>query len=398
MMPARSHSDRNAGASTRESSLACAAGLALALVLTLAGPWISRAEAVDSWKYDQTMMKPFWRSKTMYGESVLPVRPADGHELSLPLLFTPEKIIAVSSSSGDKIYKAGRDYAFTAGVAALTIPKGSAIPLIDPARLTVKPGTQQFALTRRDGSGEVMYGGKLEWQDMQVVVTYTHAADAWKGSTPAFAGAQLPRTMARLQARKPLHVVLLGDSISVGCNASKLIGLPPFQPAYGELFIESLRQAYGTDIAFENRSVSGQTASWGASVVKDMVLAKPDLMIIAFGMNDAAGGASGPAFSAATKAQIDGVRAALPETEFILVASFPGNGEWTLMDVTRFPVYRDELAKLCGPGIALADVTSLWNDMLKVKSHRDVTGNGVNHPNDFGHRLYAQVLSALLIK
>ena len=25
------------------------------------------------------------------------------------------------------------------------------------------------------------------------------------------------------------------------------------------------------------------------------------------------------------------------------------------------------------------------------------TGNGVNHPNDFGHRVYAQVLSALLI-
>jgi hypothetical protein len=27
-----------------------------------------------------------------------------------------------------------------------------------------------------------------------------------------------------------------------------------------------------------------------------------------------------------------------------------------------------------------------------------MTGNGVNHPNDFGHRIYAQVLSALLIE
>jgi deoxyinosine 3'endonuclease (endonuclease V) len=43
-------------------------------------------------------------------------------------------------------------------------------------------------------------------------------------------------------------------------------------------------------------------------------------------------------------------------------------------------------------------VTSVWEGLLKRKKHLDVTGNGVNHPNDFGHRLYAQVLAALLIK
>jgi len=26
------------------------------------------------------------------------------------------------------------------------------------------------------------------------------------------------------------------------------------------------------------------------------------------------------------------------------------------------------------------------------KTHHDLTGNGINHPNDFGHRLYAQVI------
>lgn len=26
-----------------------------------------------------------------------------------------------------------------------------------------------------------------------------------------------------------------------------------------------------------------------------------------------------------------------------------------------------------------------------------ITGNGVNHPNDFGHRVYAQVLLSLLM-
>lgn len=35
-------------------------------------------------------------------------------------------------------------------------------------------------------------------------------------------------------------------------------------------------------------------------------------------------------------------------------------------------------------GIAPGDVTSIWS------------GNGVSHPNDFGHRVYAQVILGLL--
>ena len=42
-------------------------------------------------------------------------------------------------------------------------------------------------------------------------------------------------------------------------------------------------------------------------------------------------------------------------------------------------------------------MTSIWAEMLKHKKDWDLTGNGVNHPNDFGHRVYAQVLSSLLI-
>jgi len=51
---------------------------------------------------------------------------------------------------------------------------------------------------------------------------------------------------------------------------------------------------------------------------------------------------------------------------------------------------------MCGAGAALADMTTLWRDLLARKSVHDLTGNGINHPNDFGHRLYAQVILGLL--
>ena len=92
------------------------------------------------------------------------------------------------------------------------------------------------------------------------------------------------------------------------------------------------------------------------------------------------------------------IRKIRPDTEFVLIASMLGNRDWTRLNHDVFPEYRNELAKFIQPGIALADMTSVWTEILKRKRDHDLTGNGVNHPNDFGHRIYAQVLSALLVQ
>jgi hypothetical protein len=102
-------------------------------------------------------------------------------------------------------------------------------------------------------------------------------------------------------------------------------------------------------------------------------------------------------YQADVRGMVTKVRASLPEAEFILVASMLGNRDWVLLHPEKLPQYRDALAKLCGPGVALADLTSVWTAFLERKRDWDQTGNGVNHPNDFGHRVYAQVLSTLLI-
>ena len=46
--------------------------------------------------------------------------------------------------------------------------------------------------------------------------------------------------------------------------------------------------------------------------------------------------------------------------------------------------------------MVIADMTSMWRDLLKRKKFADITGNGVNHPNDFGHRTYAQIILTLI--
>ena len=142
--------------------------------------------------------------------------------------------------------------------------------------------------------------------------------------------------------------------------------------------------------------MGGTDTAWGLANIGKVIEAAPDLVILAFGMNDSAGRPAKD-YQANMRSMMEAVRKAKPDTEFILVATMLGNRDWIALHQELFPQYRDALAELCGSGAALADMTSIWEELLRRKNDWDLTGNGVNHPNDFGHRIYAQVLSALLI-
>jgi lysophospholipase L1-like esterase len=312
------------------------------------------------------------------------------------LLFEPAKIVSVSSSSGEIVYTEGRDYVWKPGSREIVLPPGSRIVSKTPQDLRRPAGSQKHRLTHRDGNGEILFGGGHEYHDMQTVVTYSHKSGVWEGPVPLFAGDRLPRTLKKLTAKQPVTIALLGDSISTGCNASGWAGVAPFQPPYQDLLVLNLQAAYGAKVSLANFSVSGTGTGWGLTQTGKLIEARPDLVLLAFGMNDSAG-CPAAQYQANIQGMIDAVRKARPDTEFVLVATMLGNKDWTVLHQELFPQFRDALARLCGPGIALADMTSIWAELLKHKKDWDLTGNGVNHPNDFGHRIYAQVLSALLI-
>lgn len=371
--------------------------LVLEVVIVLCAGGLAQAEEPAAvWKFQPEQLVPFWTVPTMYGESLLFVREkADGDTVA-SLLFEPTRILSVTSSAGDVTYEEGRDYVWRAGTRELSLPAGSRIVCKTPADLRCAPGSQQYALTRRDGQGEIRFGGGLEYHAMQTSVTYEHKG-SWPTQVPNLACEQLPRTLTLLKEKKPLTVALLGDSISTGCNASGWAHGAPFQPPYQDLFVMNLERKYGSAIALKNFAVGGTDTAWGLANCGKVSEVKPDLVILAFGMNDSAGRPA-QEYQANMRAMVVAVRKEVPHAEFILIATMVGNPDWVTLKQELFPQYRDALAELCGPGIALADMTTLWAEFLQRKQDRDLTGNGVNHPNDFGHRVYAQVLSALLVE
>ena len=57
-------------------------------------------------------------------------------------------------------------------------------------------------------------------------------------------------------------------------------------------------------------------------------------------------------------------------------------------------LYHEKLKGMAGPHVAFCDVLNPWTYITNRMGYLSLSGNGINHPNDFGHRLYAEVLIA----
>lgn len=182
---------------------------------------------------------PFWNSRIMDGNSLLFIRDPSGHCARGSLLFVPSRIISVKSSSGETVYREGIDYEWEKGSREIVLPPGSRIVSSGAQDLRRLAGSQPYALTYRDGNGEILFGGMHEYHDLQTVIRYLHD-DTWSGPVPSFAGPLLPRTIQQLSEGNPLVIALFGDSISTGCNVSGWARVAPFQPPYQDLLVEGL--------------------------------------------------------------------------------------------------------------------------------------------------------------
>ena len=198
--------------------------------------------------------------------------------------------------------------------------------------------------------------------------------------------------LPRLRSNPALKLVFVGDSITEGANASKFVGIPPFLQSYAKLTAANLHAAETRNLAVGD-GCQGimHLESW----LNDFL---PGLMFVAYGMNDLTG--MTPAkFRSSIMALILIARRYNPVMEFVLIGSMPGNAEWKSTPPAAIRAFAGELdapAKT-DAGIAFIDTGGYWEKYFANKKFRDLTGNGVNHPNDFGHRFYAETIADVLL-
>jgi lysophospholipase L1-like esterase len=333
----------------------------------------------------------------MEGESLFFIEPAPGKAATSSLLLTPDGPVSLKSATGEVEYVQAVDYLLDAASGVLTLTPASRIPRTTIAELypSVDPDGSGFMHVRGDPVTFLMVHEDGVFHRRQAAASYSFDKAQWKGYTPHFAGAGLPRTLERLHRREPVNLCLLGDSIAEGYNASNFIGAPPDQPPFGALVAAGLERLYRSPVTLRNFSTAGWTSDEGLGAAGDVAAAQPDLVIVAFGMNDA-GYADPGDYGANIRTIVEQIRQSSPGAEFVLVSPMLPNPAWHYPQMERFDGYRRALADLCGGGVILADLTTLWTDLMTRKTTYDLTGNGINHPNDFGHRLYGQTILSLL--
>lgn len=323
-----------------------------------------------------SLLDPIWRSTVIVDEPVLFIAASEHAETTgASLLFVPDGELSVTDTTGRTHYTEGQDFVIDREARRLTRPSGSRLPVTLPNALAV------------DDVGTV--------DSRLALVSYAHRGDPWSGYVPPDARMVLPRLRVRLQKGLPITIAVIGDSISEGYDASGFRSVLPNQPPYARLVADGLQQRHSGVVTLRNFAVAGSTSEDGRWVAADAAQHLPDLVLIAFGMNDACY-ASADALATNVSDIVARVAEVSPESECVIVTPMRPTAVCTWVDHERFTPYRDALQRLARRGVVVADVMTLWDAVLHRKHEQALSGNGSNHPNDFGHRLYAQTVLATL--
>jgi lysophospholipase L1-like esterase len=226
----------------------------------------------------------------------------------------------------------------------------------------------------------------------------------------------LPKLKKRLQSALPVKLLFYGDSITCGYNSSGKVNVEPHLPDWTLLVTESLKKDWpAVPFGYLNTAVGGKSSGWAVeNAVERAANHTPDLAVLAFGMNDGSGNTAPEQFKDNIVSVMSAVLNKNPSCEFLLLATSLANPEVLrfnerqreqgedpcAMDHRSFEGnQRDFLPALLSlerEGVVVADMTTLHGHILKAKRFHDMSGNNVNHPNDFFARIHAQLIMATL--
>ena len=377
-------------------------------------------------EYDATLFtEKIWEGKTVYYETICFEQDKNGFISTASLLYEPDQIIAVRSADMTVTYSEGSDYTVNGRV--VTRPRSSKIPYAPYKEFytTYNADSNPYNLASDPNTSVIFRSDGRPMQKRIVTVFYTHK-DGWRGSTmPESQEDELSRALNKLENGQDLKIVFHGDSITAGFttsgnresaraveNGNPLqmpcwgnVNYAPNVPAYASIVAEALKLKFpNANITKVNTAApGGQSGSYGLEYINLVTEQNPDVVVIAFGMNDSwmdAGNNKGKYYYKNFYIQMmNKVLEVNPDCEFIFVpCMLPNMNLATFLKTDEaFDSHEQHLYEIQqeypNNHIAVVPTTSLWRDLYALgKKPSDYTGSMDNHPNDWGHSVYAQLI------
>lgn len=344
--------------------------------------------------------------------------------LGLPYRQYPVEHIVIQSADGQKTFVDGRDYKVledTGQVANLNGALGD--PAIDRVRVSYREVEQRLDIVQVDANGKA----SIKQGQSRLVCPYLPEADSgqvavagiyvapWLDPDSKLTGdlifpitdhppvqpvnpGAVAKTRAKLEAGKPVSIAYMGDSLTLGAEAG-LWWQDDTQHWRGR-FQNTLKERYpDAEISEIAAWKGGRGVDFGVQQLKETVLpAKPDLLIIMMGINDADGPSDG------SKAKVPPAQYGDHMENMVKVARDNGIEVILMTSMQPYPmkpgghaerwaeyasIQRDIAEK---HGVGLADTYQEWLNL----EHRGMPPysqlhNWNNHPGSFGHGVMADV-------
>ena len=302
------------------------------------------------------------------------------------------RIVSVRNRQTGQTYTPGTDYTATNG--QFVIPAGSQIPGVPASWTSTPPDSNQYNVVRSDGTPIRV---SHDYQYHQIAVTYE--GKAYGGTYVNSAGAQT--TLAKLAAGQRVAITFVGDSITYGSDTTWELNIEPRQRGWADLVSMHLASLHSAQLFYRNWAIPSTVSLAGSNMAASSLGDTPsDLVVVAYGMNDAGLGVSGADFETHLRTMISAARTANPNAEVVLVCSWPSNPEASPLNWMPLGWYYSAINRIAydTPGVLIANMTSAtWDYLLTRKSFYDITANGVNHPSDWMHTVYAQIVLGTIL-
>ena len=361
---------------------------------------------------------PMWEGNTVYQENAVVQQNASGTIDDIQMLYKIDEIVEVRNYGLNKVYEDGKDYQLTAD-GKIRIPDGSSMTVAASDAFLGPPKGNW--LDTPDGKYNITsYGTNIH--NYQISVTYKHS-DAWKGTVPTNQSSKLSRFFAKLEKGEEVNMLFYGDSISTGLNASgcneslkwkydsskgysvyntnykESINVAPYAASWPRAVYNRTQAKYpDAKINYINvASSSSNSTTHGTRNLQAAVIDNnPDIVFIAFGTNES--GTSKANYKSYQKTMLEGITKVHPDCAVVFVSpTVPNLLKYGNNNFAAFQEAFYELqAEYPNLDIAVAPVYSVAQYVNSIKKYQDISGNNINHPNDFGVRIYGNTIMQTL--
>ena len=357
--------------------------------------------------------KPVWEGDTVYHETAVFYKGRN----ELQLIYPIDQIVSVRSFDLQYYYVKGVDYDVVDG--KLVILDGSSIPVYPHNPLSADGNGSWdsdfdgYDITGYSGGSvypctlSVTYKHTKTWADLgQTGYTETKQESVAKELT----------VFEKLCNGEDVHILFYGDSMTSGWSISG--GLTyvytaandgtktdsgmyraPYAPSWMVMFIEGLRKEYPTaNITYENISLGGKASAWGLQNFEarfNLLSNKDvDLFLLGWGINDCGGSVAPSKYKENEQAIIDALRVKCPDASVLMYSGNCTNTDAAMYNEETMRGYENAIFELAdeNDNAAATVLTSLFFDVMNAKESSDIFENNLNHTNDFGCRLYSQVM------